>query len=107
MVNSKIINTLQLLGIPIYWMEYDGDDKEYIIFKTSNVNDIRYYDDCAGGEQTDIGIIYWFNSPESTQNIDKIKVLMKTNGFIKLNESDMKDQDYYGRSFRFRHVKDL
>ena len=32
---------------------------------------------------------------------------MNENGFIKLNEKDMKDEDYYGRSFRFRYIKNL
>ena len=45
MINSKIIQALEPLNIPIYWMNYSGDDSEYIIFQTNNQDDVRYYDD--------------------------------------------------------------
>ena len=107
MINSKIIQTLQSLEIPIYWMSYDGDDKEYVIFQTNNQDDIKHHDDTTDAEQIDIGLIYWFNGSEGVSKINEIKVLMKENGFIKLNERDIKDDDYYGRSFRYRYIENL
>lgn len=107
MINSKIIEVLKSLNIPIYWMEYDGDEKEYIIFQTNNVDDIRYFDDNAHAEQIEIGLLYWFNSPTGAEKINEIKNLMKLNGFIKQNEKDMKNEDYYGRSFRFKYIENL
>ncbi len=47
MINLKIIQALEPLNIPIYWMNYDGDDNEYIIFQTNSQNDIRFTDDTA------------------------------------------------------------
>ncbi|MGL5642207.1 MAG: hypothetical protein ACRDDM_08060 [Paraclostridium sp.] len=107
MINSKIIETLQSLNIPIHWIEYSGDDVEYIIFQTNNQDDINYCDDIASKENIEIGLIYWFKSPAGASKIDEIKKLMKQNNFIKLNEKDMKDEDFYGRSFRYRLVKDF
>lgn len=107
MINSKVIKALESLNIPVYWMQYDGDDSEYIIFQTNNQDDIRHYDDVAHAEQIEIGLIYWFNSPAGTERINEIKTLMKQSRFIKLNEKDMKDEDYYGRSFRFRYIENL
>lgn len=107
MINSEIIETLQPLNIPIHWMEYSGDDVEYIIFQTNNANDINYSDDIASNENIEIGLIYWFKSPAGASKIDEIKRLMKEEKFIKLNERDMKDEDFYGRSFRYRLVKGL
>ena len=107
MINSKIIQALKSLNIPIHWIDYNDDESEYIIFQTNNQDDIRYYDDVASAEQIEIGLIYWFNSPAGAENINKIKLLMNENGFIKLNEKDIKDEDYYGRSFRFRYIKNL
>ncbi|RDY29760.1 hypothetical protein CHL78_000900 [Romboutsia weinsteinii] len=107
MINSKIIETLQPLNIPIHWMEYSGDNEEYLIFQTNNQDDINYSDDIASNENIEIGLIYWFKSPAGASKIDEIKRLMKEEKFIKLNERDMKSDDFYGRSFRYRLVKDL
>ena len=107
MINSKVIQALKLLDIPIHWIDYDGNESEYIIFQTNNQDNIRYYDDMANAEQIEIGLIYWFNSTTGIEKIDNIKALMKENGFIKLSEKDMKDEDYYGRSFRFKYIENL
>lgn len=107
MINSKIIQALEPLNIPVYWMNYDGNDSEYIIFQTNSNNDIRFTDDTANAEQSDVGLIYWFNKSTVVSKIDTIKELMKQNNFIKLSERDMYDDGYYGRSFSFRYVKDF
>lgn len=107
MINSKVIQALKSLNIPIHWVDYDGNEKEYLIFQTNNQDDIRHYDDTANAEQIEIGLIYWFNSTTGAEKIYSIKVLMKENGFIKVSEKDMKDDDYYGRSFRFKYIKSL
>lgn len=107
MINSKVIQVLKSLNIPIHWIDYDGNESEYIIFQTNNQDDIRYYDDIANAEQIEIGLIYWFNSTVGVEKINSIKALMKENGFIKLSEKDMKDEDYYGRSFRFKYIENL
>ena len=85
MINLKIIQALEPLNIPIYWMNYDGDDNEYIIFQTNNQNDIRFTDDNADAEQSDIGLIYWFNTPDGASKIDILKAIMKQNKFMKIS----------------------
>lgn len=107
MINSKILQALEPLNIPVYWMKYDGNDNEYIIFQTNSQSDIRFTDDTADAESSDIGVIFWFNKPSSSSKIQQIKDLMKQNKFIKISERDMYDDGYYGRTFSFRYVKDL
>ena len=107
MINSKIIQTLESLNLPVYWIDYDGEESEYIIFKTNNQDDVKHHDDIVSAEQIEIGLIYWFNSPASVDKISKIKNLMKENGFIKISEKDMKDDEYFGRSFSFKYIKNL
>ena len=58
MINLKIIQALEPLNIPVYWMNYDGNDEEYIIFQTNSQNDIRFTDDTADAESSDIGLIF-------------------------------------------------
>ncbi|MDY2883451.1 MAG: hypothetical protein SOT71_12450 [Romboutsia timonensis] len=107
MINSKIIQALEPLNIPVYWMNYDGNDAEYIIFQTNSQKDIRFTDDTADAESSDIGLIFWFNTPSGASRIQQIKDLMKANNFIKISERDMYDKGYYGRTFSFRYVKDF
>ena len=107
MINSKIIQALEPLNIPVYWMQYDGDDSEYIIFQTNSQNDIRFTDDTADAEQSDVGLIYWFNTPDGASKIDTLKELMKQNNFIKISERDLYDDGYSGRTINFRYVKDF
>lgn len=107
MINSRIIEALEPLNIPIYWMNADTDDAEYIIFQTNSQNDIRFIDDTADAESCDIGLIYWFNTPSGVSKIQQIKELMQAKNFIKISERDMYDDGYYGRTFSFRYVKDL
>lgn len=70
MINLKIIQALEPLNIPIYWMNYDGNDEEYIIFQTNSQNDIRFTDDTADAESSDIGLIFWFNTSTGASKID-------------------------------------
>lgn len=107
MINSRVIQALEPLNVPVYWMEYDGSDTDYIVFQTNNQSNIRYYDDITNTEKIDIGLIYWFKTDTGIEKIDLIKDLMLKNGFIKLNEKDMKIDDFYGRSFRFKFIESL
>ena len=43
----------------------------------------------------------------ATYTVDTLKELMNQNNFIKINERDMYDDGYYGRTFNFRYVKDF
>ena len=85
MINSKIIQALEPLNIPVYWMNYDGNYSEYIIFQTNSQNDIRFTDDTADAESSDIGLIFWFNTSTGASKIDMLKELMKQNNFIKIS----------------------
>ena len=114
MINSKIIQTLEPLNVPIHWMNYNGDESKYIIFQCNSQDDIKHHDDIVSAEQIEIGLTYWFNSPESVDEIFEIKNLMKENGFIKLSEEDniysslmtsIKNDEYFGRSFKFKYIK--
>lgn len=111
MINSKLIEIFQTLEIPIYWIEYNGEEMQYIIFQTINQDNINHFDDLAHSENIEISLIYWFNESVEAdiveENLNKIKVLLRENNFIKLEEKDLKDENYYGRSFLYSYVRDI
>lgn len=111
MINSKIREILDPLDIPIYWIEYDGEESQYIIFQTINQDNTNHYDDIAHSEDIEFSLNYWFKDDVDTdiieENINKIKVLLKENNFIKEQEKDLKDEDYYGRSFLYKYVREI
>lgn len=94
MINSKIIEILEPLNIPIYWIEYNGEESQYIIFQTLNQDNTYHYDDVAHSEGIEISLNYWFKDDVDTdiieENLNKIKLLLKENNFIKISEMDLK-----------------
>lgn len=111
MINSKLIEILEPLNIPIYWMDYNGEESQYIIFQTINQDNINHYDDLAHSENIEIALNYWFNEFVDADiiedNLNKIKLLLKENNFIKISEKDLKQEEFYGRSFKFKFLKDF
>ena len=111
MINSKIMEILEPLNIPIYWIEYNGEESQYIIFQTLNQDNTYHYDDVAHSEGIEISLNYWFKDDVDTdiieENLNKIKLLLKENNFIKISEMDLKQDNYYGRSFKFKFLKDF
>lgn len=104
MINEKLLATLAPLNIPVHFMEAQTDEGIYIIFGTTGVDDSFYCDDEADAEVTRVSIVLWYNAEQSMEagtKIRELKSLMKSEGFIKQSERDLKDGAYYGRSFYY------
>ena len=109
MINEQILSALAPLNIPIYFMEAeDNNDSSYIIFGTTGVDDSFYEDDNATAETTRVAITLWYNAEESMtigEKVRDLKKVMKRNDFIRLSEKDLKDGNFYGRSFYFSKLQ--
>lgn len=109
MINEQILSALAPLNVPIYFMEAEeNNDSIYIIFGTTGVDDRFYEDDDATAEVTRVAITLWYNAEESIEIGEKVrdlKKVMKSNGFIRLSEKDLKDDNFYGRSFYFSKLQ--
>ena len=109
MINEQILSALAPLNIPIYFMEAeDNNDSIYIIFGTTGVDDSFYEDDNATAEITRVAITLWYNAEESMtigEKVRDLKKVMKRNDFIRLSEKDLKDGNFYGRSFYFSKLQ--
>lgn len=109
MINEQILSALAPLNIPVYFMEVEeNNDNIYIIFGTTGVDDSFYEDDDATAEVTRVAITLWYNAEESIEIGEKVrdlKKVMKINGFIRLSEKDLKDDNFYGRSFYFSKLQ--
>lgn len=109
MINEQILSALAPLNIPIYFMEAeDNNDSIYIIFGTTGVDDSFYEDDNATAEITRVAITLWYNAEESMtigEKVRDLKKIMKRNDFIRLSEKDLKDGNFYGRSFYFSKLQ--
>ncbi|MFR5170582.1 MAG: hypothetical protein ACLTD6_05150 [Clostridium paraputrificum] len=109
MINEQILSAPAPLNIPIYFMEAeDNNDSIYIIFGTTGVDDSFYEDDNATAETTRVAITLWYNAEESMtigEKVRDLKKVMKRNDFIRLSEKDLKDGNFYGRSFYFSKLQ--
>lgn len=109
MINEQILSALAPLNIPIYFMEAeDNNDSIYIVFGTTGVDDSFYEDDNATAEITRVAITLWYNAEESMtigEKVRDLKKVMKRNDFIRLSEKDLKDGNFYGRSFYFSKLQ--
>ena len=109
MINEQILSALAPLNVPIYFMEAEeNNDSIYIIFGTTGVDDSFYEDDDATAEVTRVAITLWYNSEEAIgigEKIRELKRIMKSNNFIRLSEKDLKDGNFFGRSFYFSKLQ--
>ena len=109
MINEQILSALAPLNVPIYFMEAEeNNDSIYIIFGTTGVDDSFYEDDDATAEVTRVAITLWYNAEESMtigEKVRDLKKVMKRNDFIRLSEKDLKDGNFYGRSFYFSKLQ--
>lgn len=102
MINKKIIDALKVLNIPIVYQEISNKQDKYVIFNIYNEKDSMFYDDTNLCEKYYITLNYWFNNPNDIGIYKQIKKLMKENGFIFDNCTDLrKDGDYFGKSMDF------
>ena len=103
-MHNKLVEILETLGIDIGFMEYEGNAREYIVFDIYNELDTDFSDDNSLSDTYYIQVNYWFKSLKNIKNYEKIKDLLKENGFIFDGAKDLKDNGYYGKNMDFIYV---
>ena len=103
-MHNKIVEVLETLGIDLAFMEYEGNSNEYIIFNIYNEESNNFADDDNLSDVYYIQVNYWFKSLKNIKNYEKIKDLLKENGFMFDGAKDLKDNGYYGKNMDFIYV---
>ena len=103
-MHNKIVEVLETLGIDLAFMEYEGNSNEYIIFNIYNEESNNFADDDNLSDVYYIQINYWFKSLKNLNKYNKIKDLLKENGFMFDGAKDLKDNGYYGKNMDFIYV---
>lgn len=106
-MNQLMIQSLKDINIPVSFMEYSGDESNYIIFSTIGSNEFQYEDDNPTAEEYRVALTLWYKDFEFINKIREIKKCMKDNGFSFLNGKDLKDDDYYGYAMVFYYCKNI
>ncbi|MGL5712581.1 MAG: hypothetical protein ACRCXT_00305 [Paraclostridium sp.] len=102
MINDKIVKALETLNIPVLYIEIKNRKDKYVIFSIYNEKDSMFCNDTNLAEKYYITMNYWYNNPNDIGIYKEIKKLMKENGFIYDNGSDLKkDGEYYGKTMDF------
>lgn len=105
-MNKKIIDILKPLNIPVRYVEYSGDSDCYAIFTIYSETENNFSDDSEGSVVYDLSINLWFKSSKYIDTYKEIKRLMKANGFIFNDVTDLgKDESYYGKNLTFTFVE--
>jgi hypothetical protein len=107
MLNEKIIETLTPLGVPVAFMNYEGNADSYCMFQVYNEQDTDFADDENGAVTSFVDLAFYFKSPADGDKAAEIKRLMKQAGFIFDGGQDVYINDTYGKKFDFIFVEYL
>lgn len=81
MENSKIIQALKPLDIPVYYLKNTQSNDKYIIFSIYNNKDTDHAENTNLGERSYITLKYYYTNPSDLYLYKEIKKIMKNNGF--------------------------
>lgn len=102
MVNKIIKDALKELNIQVAYMEIKQQKDKYIVFSIYNEKDSMFCNDTNLAEKYYITMNYWYTNPSDMGIYKEVKKLMKENGFIYDDGTDLKkDGDYFGKSMDF------
>lgn len=104
-MNQLIKQTLDPIGIPVYFGTYTGSSKEYIIFNEWNIPGLHADDTEI---QTNHTVQIDIFSPGNFLGIaDEVKNRMRTAGFMKIMEDSAEYIDetkLFRKTFRFSYI---
>jgi len=106
MINKLIIDTLQPLGIPVYFQRYDGNEDTYITFFTYNEQGELFADDIEIQTGFNVQIDIW--SKGNYMNIaDQTRELLENVGFKRTSSIDLYEEDtgLYHKGIRFFYAQ--
>lgn len=106
-MNEKIISIIEELDVPVQFRHYTGKSDTYITFFTFLEKGELFGDD----EEMENGIyiqLNIFSKEDYTDLVEKIKIKMKDNNFIKRYEADAPyevDTKYYHKVLRYLYIE--
>ncbi|CEJ74229.1 Uncharacterised protein [[Clostridium] sordellii] len=104
-MHNYLVGILETLGIDIAWMEYEGDSDEYIVFSIYDDKESDFFDNTNLSETYYITINYYFKSLKNIDKWEKIRDLLKENGFAYDGGEDLKTKNIYGKNMDFIYKK--
>ena len=107
LINKLIIDALKPLKIPVSFQKYSGKAKEYITFHEYSVNGQEYEDDIEAMTGHYIQVDIW-SKEDYKQLVSKVKELLISCGFKRLNEEDLyeSDTEIYHKGIRFYFLEE-
>ena len=107
LINKLIIDTLKPLKIPVVFQKYSGKSKEYITFHEYSSNGQEYEDDLEVMTGHYIQVDIW-SKGDYTQLVSKVKDLLISCAFKRLNEEDLyeNDTEIYHKGIRFYFLEE-
>lgn len=107
LINKIIIDTLKPLKIPVSFQKYTGKAKEYITFHEYSANGEEYEDDVEAMIGHYIQVDIW-SKGDYTQLVSRVKGLLISCGFKRLNEEDLYESDIeiYHKGIRFYFLEE-
>jgi hypothetical protein len=107
LINKLIVNALKPLKIPVSFQKYTGKQKQYITFHEYFAGGEEYEDDIEASTGHYIQVDVW-SKGDYTEIVDKIKKLMIKQGFKRLDEIDLyeNDTEIYHKGLRFYYLEE-
>lgn len=107
MINEKIIEIIEGLGIPVYYRHAPKIlDDYYCLFNIYNEKDISVYDNTSHKTRYMCMINFWCKEGKYLDKYLDIKKALKTDKkHIKIRQiTDLEDENYYGKSFNIEVI---
>ena len=106
MINKLIMDTLQPLQVPVSFQKYSGQESTYITFHEYLQDGEEYEDDGEAFTGHYIQVDVW-SKGDYTALADRIRVLLVTVDFTRLNEADFYESDtgLYHKGMKFYYLE--
>ena len=106
MINKLILDTLKPLQVPVSFQKYTGEEATYITFHEYLQDGEGFEDDNEAFTGHYIQVDVW-SKGDYTALIDRIRVLMITADFTRLNEADFYEPDtgLYHKGLKFFYLE--
>lgn len=107
MINKLIVEILKPLRIPVCFQKYSGRLIEYITFHEYFQNGEDFDDDEESLTAHYIQVDVW-SKYDYTNLVKQVKRLMNKNGFIRINEIDLYEEESktYHKGLKFYYLED-
>lgn len=107
-MNKLIIDTLKLLGIPVSFMKYKGQEPTYITFFSYDGRPGLQADDREKQAKYYYQIDIW-SKDDYTELVNNVRQALLNVGFLRINEFDLFEEDtgYYHKVLRVMNTKEV